>query len=383
MIDKNENNKIIFNSNGFLTIGVEIELQIINNQTFNLESKSEELLYKTQESKKIKKEFYLSTVEVNTSKCLDVNEIADDLNDSLDFVTPIGKELEVQFSTTGCHPFSRYSDCIITPSTRYNELIDRNQWLTRRMTVYGLHVHLGMKNGDDCIRFNNFFLNFTPHLLALSASSPFWQGEDTGLASCRPTTYESLPTAGQPYQTKNWRDFEYLCHSLKKCNAISTLNDLWWDIRPSPNFGTLEIRTCDGNATLQETLAIAAFIHLLAYWFEDNASWIEQVSPPLHWIARENKWRAIRYGLDANLVTNIDGSTKSIKQDILEWIEKISPYADKLEYGQYIEDLKSIISNGNSSSRQLKVYAKTGSLKEVSKFNVAEFENRKPILNYC
>lgn len=379
MSKNNQSEKIEFHSNGVLTLGVEIELQIIDKKSFNLSASAEKLLNLAKKIDKLKPEFYLNTVEINTGKCKTVQEIECDLNESLDLLEPITEKMSIAFASTGCHPFSRYSDCIITPSSRYNELIDRNQWLTKRMTVYGLHVHIGMKSGDDCIRFNNFFLNFIPHLLALSASSPFWQGEDTGLASCRPTTYEALPTAGQPYQTENWRDFEYLCHTLIKCDAIRSLRDLWWDIRPSPSYGTLEIRACDGAANMQETSAIVAYIHLLAHWFNDNAGWIDKVPAPARWLARENKWRAMRYGLDGNMVTNIDGTTKLIKEDILEWLEKLLPYAQKLRYEKYVDDLKNIIKHGNSSTRQLKVYAQTNSLQEVVKFNIEEFKKRKSI----
>jgi carboxylate-amine ligase len=169
-----------FCSNGFLTLGVEVELQLIDRDSLNLTPRAKELLeIALPLSKKIKEEFYLSTLEINTDKCNNAHEIEADLSESFDLITKISNQLKIDLATTGCHPFSRYSDCVITPSNRYNELIDRNQWLTRRMTVYGLHVHLGMKSGDEAIRFNNFFLNFIPHLLALSASSPFWQGDDT------------------------------------------------------------------------------------------------------------------------------------------------------------------------------------------------------------
>ena len=275
-----------FCPNGFLTLGAEVELQLIERDSLNLTPRAKELLeIALPLSKKIKEEFYLSTLEINTDKCNNAHEIEADLSESFDLITKISNQLKIDLATTGCHPFSRYSDCVITPSNRYNELIDRNQWLTRRMTVYGLHVHLGMKNGDEAIRFNNFFLNFIPHLLALSASSPFWQGDDTGLSSCRPTTYESLPTAGHPYSVKNYAEFEHLYATLVKCKSINSLKDLWWDIRVSPAFGTLEIRICDGLATLSETLAIVAFIHLLAHWFSDNASWLNQVPTSPIWFA--------------------------------------------------------------------------------------------------
>ncbi len=370
---------IEFKSAGELTLGAEIELQIIDPQSFNLASRAEEIFKKAQGLERIKPELYLSTVEINTDKCENVHEVEEDLREYYDHIERIGGELEVKFATTGCHPFARYDNAEITPSPRYNDMIDRNQWLLRRQTVYGLHVHIGMKSGDDCIRFNNFFAGFTAHLLALSASSPFWQGRDTGLASCRPTTFEALPTAGQPYNVRNWREFESLYYTLKKCDSIRSLKDLWWDLRPSPNYGTLEIRVCDGPATLDEALAITAYIHLLAHWFRDNGSWLEQVPPPSHWQLRENKWRVMRHGLEARLVKSLDGDTKMVRDDIGEWLEKLAPYIEKLGYGKYVETIRNIMSNGNSSARQRAIYEKTASLEEVSKFNTEEFFARSPL----
>lgn len=376
------NEEINFKPNGFLTLGVEIELQLIDSKTYNLSSCAEDLLKRASHLKKIKPEFYLSTIEINTDICKDMHQVKSDLTETLSSLKSIGDDMGISFSTTGAHPFAKYSDCIISPSDRYQELIDRNQWLTRRMTVYGMHVHIGMASGDDCILYNNFFMYFLPHLLALSASSPFWQGIDTGLSSCRPTTYESLPTAGQPYYVKNWRDFTNLYDSLKRCDSIRSMKDLWWDLRPSPNYGTLEIRVCDGCATLYETLAITAFIHLLAHWFADNGSWMGSVATPPFWLSRENKWRAIRYGLDADLVINIDGKTRSIKEDMKDWMEKLQPYVIKLGYQEYFSYLSMLLENGVSSERQKKIYNKTESFEEVVKHNIKEFSVQIPQWEY-
>lgn len=371
--------EIYFNSNGILTLGVEIELQLIDAEGYNLCSRATEVLNATAHLEKIKQEFYLSTIEVNTSKCLTAQDVEDDLYATLASLQLATKDLGILFSTTGSHPFSKYSDWVVSPTTRYQELIDRNQWLTRRMSVYGLHVHIGMASGEDCIRFNNFFMYFLPHLLALSSSSPFWQGIDTGLASCRPTTYEALPTAGQPYHVRTWKEFEDLYKSLKLCGSIKSLKDLWWDLRPSPGFGTLEIRVCDGAATLSETLALVALIHTLAYWFADNGSWLESVAYPPYWLSRENKWRAIRYGLDAELVVNTEGKTKLMREDINEWIEKLNPYIKQLNYQTYFSTLKMIMNSGTSSERQRKVFAHNLCLKDIVKHNVSEFLLQTPL----
>ncbi|KTD07719.1 carboxylate-amine ligase [Legionella jamestowniensis] len=380
--ESTENSETLFKSNGLLTLGVELELQLINAETYNLCSRAEEILEATIHLQKVKPEFYLSTIEVNTDICNDVQQAERDLFLTLSELQSSTKELGILFSTTGTHPFSKYSDWVISPTARYQDLIDRNQWLTRRMSVYGLHVHLGMSSGEECIRYNNFFMYFLPHLLALSSSSPFWQGIDTGLAACRPTTYESLPTAGQPYNVCSWQDFEQLYKTLKACGSIKSLKDLWWDLRPSPQFGTLEIRVCDGTATLAETMALVALIHTLAHWFKDNGSWLESVAYPPFWLSRENKWRAIRYGLDAELLMNPEGKTKFMREDIDEWLEKLTPYIEELNYHVYFATLKAMMTSGTSSERQRKVFNLRSSFEDVVKHNVSEFLLQVPLYDF-
>lgn len=370
---------IDFHSHGSLTLGVEIELQIIDPITLNLASRAVPLLKAGGHIKGLKAEIYQSMVEINTTKCNNVQDIEADLTESLAALHELGQKQDILFATTGCHPYSRYADNIVSNSTRYQELLDRNQWISRRITIFSTHVHIGMKSGEDFIRFNNFFLHFMPHLVALSASSPFWQGEDTGLMACRPCIFESLPTAGQPYKVNNWQEFESLYQTLRKCNSIRSLKDLWWDMRPSPSYGTLEIRICDGTASLAETTAIVAYIHLLAHWFNDNGDWINYVPTPQRWLSRENKWRAMRYGLDAELVLNMQGETKPIRKDIEDWLHKTAKYRETLDYGKYIQTLRQILANGNSSHRQRRVFEETGSLQTVVRHNIDEFESRHPI----
>jgi carboxylate-amine ligase len=369
---------LVFRSSGELTLGAEIELQLIDPSTFNLVSRAEEVLKAGGGWRNLQKEFFQSTIEIATAKCADAHEIKRDLELSFDRIDTIGRKLGLAFSTTGCHPFARYADGRVTPTPRYHQLIDRNRWLIQRMTVYGLHVHIGMESGDACIKFNNFFLHLLPHLLALSASSPFWQGEDTGLASSRLTTYEALPTAGQPYLVPSWAEFEQLYNTLRACGSIRSVKDLWWDVRPSPGYGTLELRVCDGIASLDETVAIIAFIHGLAHWFRDHSRWLDDVPPPPRWLARENKWRAMRFGLDAELVASLDGRVKPLREEILDWCGRIAANTAELGYGPYLITLHQLLEKGNSSSRQRAAFGRTGSLEKVVAHNIAEFRGRRP-----
>jgi len=368
-----------FKTNGFLTLGTEIELQLIDPANGKLVPRAQELLDANTSMKSLHQELYKSTLEIVTAKCDNVHQIRDDLKTSIDHLVPQADARGIKFSSTGCHPFVRALDCEISDTPRYHAMIERNQWLVRHQAVYGLHVHIGMNSGDEAIRFCNFFLRFVPHLLALSASSPFVDGHDTGMSAFRPSTYEALPTAGSPYLSHSWQEFDQLCEVLTRAGAIESLKDLWWDIRPSPNYGTLEIRVCDGPATLAETTALVAFIHCLAAWFADNGAWLAQVSRPPQWLMRENKWRAMRRGLDASFVLNTGGETRPLRDELNHWLEQLQPYCARFGYGEYFNQLRWTIANGNSADRQRAVYTATGSMEAVVAHNIAEFHAQRPL----
>jgi carboxylate-amine ligase len=371
--------EIRFKPNGFLTLGVEIEINLVDPKTGQLQNRGEEVLKAAAALKKVKPEFCQDTIEVNTGVCQDVHAAEADLKATFTSLKAMCDELGLSMETTAIHPTADYHESRLYDAPRYKANLERVRWLLRRSIAIGLHVHIGMNSAQECIRYNNFFMHFLPHFLALSASSPFWRGEDTGLCSSRPSAYEAIPTAGQPAQLQNWSDFEELYWSMKACGAIQSLKDLWWDARPSPRYGTLEIRVCDGVATLSETLAIVAFIHLLSHWFADNLGWLDQMARPPQWISRENKWRAMRYGLDAELVTSADGGTKMLREDIEEWLKKLEPYALRLGYREHMHMLREIMAKGSSATRQRAVYMKNKNFDEVIQFNLKEFKAGAPL----
>ena len=365
-------------STGELTLGVELELQVLDEDSLSLTPRAAEVIALCSD-KKICSEFFQSTLEINSGIGQSVHDIEADLRSSIRKASRMASQLNLKLGSTGTHPLADYRDRLVTPSPRYHDLIDRNQWLIRRMAVYGMHIHIGMPSGDACIRYNYFFMQLLPHILALSGSSPFWQGMYTGLSSCRPTTYESLPTAGMPYLVKNWSAFQKLYSFLLKSKAINSMKDLWWDLRPSPLHGTLELRFCDEPATLREALGIAAFVHGLACWFRDHEEeWNHAHTSLKRWIFRENKWRAIRFGLQAEIVVTQDGKTKLLSEDIKDWIERVDPYTNELKYGEYLSIVKEIVEKGNSSKRQHKIFKSTQDLKAVVLHNVKEFESGEP-----
>lgn len=371
---------LIFNGNEqILTLGVELEFQVIDGKSLLLTPRANEIIDQINE-KNVKPEFFQSSLEVITGICNTVHDAENEFKQSFKQVRSTAADLGLKLSSTGTHPQADYRDRLVTPSARYYELMDRNQWIIRRMAVYGMHIHLGMRSGDAAIRYQNFFLHFVPHLLALSASSPFWHSINTGLACARPTMYESMPTSGMPYIVKNWERFESLYKTMVRTGSITGMHDLWLDLRPSPELGTLELRMCDEPATLAEAMAITAYVHILARWYEDHhEEWEHKHKTLKRWIFRENKWRAIRYGLTGEMILATNKKTKFIHVDILYWLEKVEPYAKQLGYSGYLDTLRNILTKGNSSARQVKVFEQTNDLHEVVKHNVQEFERGEPI----
>ena len=362
-----------------LSLGVELELQVLDAESLLLTPKAADIIEQC-DDKRIVAEFFQSTVEIVSNIGKNVQDIQNDLQPSIFKAIAKANLLNLRLGSSATHPLANYRERLVTPSQRYHDLIDRNQWLIRRMAVYGMHIHLGMPSGDACIRYNFFFLNFLPHILALSSSSPFWQGMYTGLSSCRPTTFEALPTAGIPYLVKGWKEFQSLYSFLLKSKAVTSPKDLWWDLRPSPNNGTLELRFCDEPATLKEALAIVSFVHALGHWFKDHEDeWNYTHNALKHWIIRENKWRAIRYGLHGQIVVSRTGKTKLIYKDIQEWMVTLAPYVKELNYGEYFNTIKEMIEKGNSSERQYKVFEPSQDLRDVIRHNLKEFESGQPL----
>lgn len=365
-----------------LTLGVEMEVQLLNRETLRLSPSAPDILKEINDDK-LTKEMFRSTLELITGICSNVHEVSDDLGKTLSAVKKVCRQKGLFLAGTGTHPLADYNNRILSSSSRYNELLDRNQWLIRRMAVYGLHVHLGMKDGDECIRFNNFFLQFIPHLITLSASSPFWRGHDTGLSASRPTMYEAHPTSGLPVIVGSWKEFNDLYSLLIQTGSIQSMKDIWWDLRPSPGFGTLEIRICDGPATYMELKSIVAWIHLLAHWYRDHKDHLTSMlnDKPKDWILRENKWRAIRYGTAAEIISHETLQCISLADQILSWLDSFAPYVKSMGYEPYMECIQNIVEKGNSASRQRKIYQDTGDLHEVIRHNIFEFDNGYPVWN--
>ncbi len=260
--------QIDFSSSERASLGVEWELELVDFETRQLASGSNEVLATitppgAEEHPKAKHELLQSCVEVITGVCSTVGEACKDLTGTVAEVMAAAEPLGLGVMCSGTHPLTDWSTQQITETHRYQQLIERNQWLARQLQIFGVHVHVGVRGPDKAIPIVNALVAYIPHFLALSASSPFWVGSDTGLASYRSKVFEALPTAGLPYQLSGWDEFERYMEVLISSHAIESVREVWWDIRPHPRFGTVELRICDGLPTIDEIAAVAAMAQCL------------------------------------------------------------------------------------------------------------------------
>ena len=365
---------IPFNSSPDPTLGVELELQIVDPSSFNLKQGSVALLERVgRDHPKIKQELTQSTVEVITGICTDVGDAVRDLTESFRELYTHSDELGIAFASAGTHPFAQWRDQKIFPNDRYQSLVDRIQWPARRLLIYGLHVHVGVSSGEKAIAVSNALASYLPHLLALSASSPYTDFEDTGLASARSKIFEGMPTAGLPYRLANYGEFQRFMNTLVRAKAIQTIREIWWDIRPHPNFGTLEVRICDSPSTMRELSALVALVQCLVVALGeryDTGAPLQLLKP---WILRENKWRACRHGLDADVICDNAGDHGPLREQLPDLIAKLEPVAERLGCLDELRGIHGILAEGASYERQRKVLDETRRLPDVVSMLATEF----------
>ncbi len=361
------------------TIGVEIELQILDPDTLDLTPKSELLLEKCQSIglDRVKAEIHQSMLEVDSEISADVTQCREFLRSRIQGLSKAADELGLDVAVSGTHPFQRWSDRLISSTNRYQNLLQKYQWLVRRMNVYGLHVHIGMESGNQALAVSNAAIRYLPHLLALSANSPFWQELDTGMQSSRINIMESFPFAGIPPYFKTWSEIEHYCSTLGRAGAIRTIKDLYWYIRPNLEYGTIEFRICDATPKLDETMALVALIQCLVVFLSqntqtDDSEW--RWSKEQHWIAPENQWIAARDGLEGIITVDAWGQKQKLSEAIFQLIEQLSPTAKSLNCHAELQYIRHIIANGNGAKRQRHVFHETGSLREVVRDSINEFK---------
>jgi carboxylate-amine ligase len=366
------------------TVGVEMELMLIDPATRELVKGGHELLAEMGQGHpegihpKAKAELLQSTVEIITGICDTVADARSDLAGSLAEVGGYAAARGLKLMCAGTHPFSDPMLQEITPSDRYRRLVDDMQWPARQMQIFGIHVHVGVRSGEKAIAMVNALSTYIPHFLAMSASSPYWMGHDTGLASTRSKVFEGLPTAGPPWQLSGWAQFERFMDTLIAARTIASVREVWWDIRPHPGFGTIEMRVCDGLPTLREVGAVAALTQCLVQRFDMLIDRGYTLPIPRPWLVRENKWRAARYGIDAAIIVDELGNTVPLRDAMAELVDDLSPVAHRLGCVEDLHTITAILDRGPSYIRQREVVAGGGTLLDVVDGLIAELTADAP-----
>jgi len=345
---------IEFKSSKPFTVGVEIELQILDRESLNLVPRAPEILTLVPAGlqERIKPEFIRSMLEVNTNVCANMDEVKHSLAQLIREAEKLANQHGCFLFAASLHPFARHSDQELFDHPRYTRIMNELQLVGRRFITQGLHVHVGMNNRDSTIRVCDSIRLFLPILLALTCSSPYYEGIDTGLHSYRAKLFEALPLAGMPDQLESWEKYLEMVRLLNNTGIITSVRDLWWDVRPHPDFGTIEIRICDLPATFNEILAIVALIQgLVAEMTESD----KHLNPNMQ-VLKSNKWQAARYGLAGTFVYPLLQKKISMQEAAGEIFAKVTPAMKKLGTSHYLADLQQIINSGTSADHQRKIF---------------------------
>ena len=376
---------IEFNASPRSSLGVEMELEIVDVTTRELNSAATELLgvmgqgHPGGEHPKAKHELFESTVEIITGVCTTVAEARADLEATLASLGALCAPRGLALMCSGTHPFTHWATQQVSPNPRYHQLVDEMQWLARRLQIFGIHVHVGVRTAEKAIAIANGLLAYLPHLLALSASSPYWVGQDTGLASCRSKVFEGLPMAGLPHQMADWGEFERFMTTLLRSKAITSIREVWWDVRPHPDFGTVELRVCDGLPRLSEVASVAALTQCLVEWMDTAYDRGHPVAAPSAWVVRENKWKAARYGMEAELIVDEDGNLRPLRAELAELVEALAPVARRLGCGDELGQVRALVDDGPSYVRQRALVAAGAGMVDVVDALVEELRTDRPV----
>lgn len=355
-----------------LSIGIEEEFQIIDPETRELAAASQRLIELSRArladesiADELKPEFLQCQVEIGTKVCGDIAEARAEILRLRRFVAEVAEEAGLAIAAASTHPFSRWSNQQVTVADRYNKLASDLKIVARRMVIFGMHVHVGIDDPELRIDVLNQARYFLPHLLALSTSSPLWHGHETGLKSYRAVIFENMPRSGIPPAFRAWNHYEEFIDTLVRTGSIDEPSKIWWDIRPHSKYPTIEFRVCDVCTRVDETICIAALIKALVAKLiklrMSNQCW--RVYP--HHLIEENKWRAVRYGLEGKLIDFGRKEEVPMRFLALELLDLVDDVLDEQGVRAEVEYLHRLLANGSSADRQLATFRATGDAKMV------------------
>ncbi len=349
------------------TLGIEEEFQIVDPKTRELRSHVSEILEegKLLLGEQVKPEMIQSTIEVGTGVCRNIKEAKEDIKKLRCIISALARRKGLAIVAASTHPFSKWSEQEIYEHDRYKLLVDEMQMVARSLLIFGLHVHVGVADKERRIHIMNAARYFLPHVLALSTSSPFWLGFNTGLKSYRCEVFKKFPRTDIPDYFDSYQSFQSYVDLLIKMNCIDNGKKIWWDIRPHPNFPTLEYRICDIPTRVDDTVAIAALFQAI------TAKLNKLIDQNLGFrlyrraLIQENKWRAVRYGLDGKLLDLGKQKEVPVKDLICELLDFVDDVVDELDSREEISHIYTILQRGTSADEQLQVFRETKDLNAV------------------
>mgnify|MGYP006263005559 FL=1 len=343
--------KIKFNPSKKPTVGVEVESQIVDKSSGDLVNIAENIVNGYGNEERVKHELYLSTVEVTSSPALDTNNTYSELSSIFKDILQLANKNNAGLIATGTHPFALYEDQVITNvNPRYEEFANKYGWAVRRLLTFGMHVHVGMDSKEKAVAVHDEIRKYLPLVLALSACSPFWRGKDTELYCSRLSVFQGLPNTGLPEPYYEWREYEQSLQTLVEADIIKAgvgYRQIWKDVRIHPAYGTIEVRIADSMPSLIDTVAVATFVQSLAIYIGNK--WEDGNLPPPtpNWLIERNRWAAIKEGLNAKFIIDLDGRTKPIKEVIKNLTKEISPIAESLGSLNRLNELENIFKSDN------------------------------------
>jgi len=356
------------------TIGVEEEFQIVDPETWELRSHVSELLASSAATfgDSVKRELHQSIVEVGTKICSGIDELAEEIIRSRRGLSDAAERVGLRVAAAGTHPFSSWTDQSLSPGDRYKDIVDELQLLARSLLIFGLHVHVAVPDQDLAIELMNEARYFLPHLLALSTSSPFWMGHNTGLKSYRTAVFRRFPRTGIPDRFESWNDYQDYVKLLVDLHSLDNAKKIWWDVRPHPTFGTLEFRICDVPTAPRATIAIAALVQAIVVKLYSLR--VRNLGFRLYHrrLIEENKWRAARYGIDGKLIDFGRRAEVPMRDLAIELLAFVDDVVDELGSRREVEYVRTILADGTSADRQLRVHAEQGDLRAVVQSVVSE-----------
>jgi len=352
------------------TLGVEEEYMLLDSETFDLVQHIDTVLAAVEGHElepRINAELMQSVLEIATPVCHTPAEAGVQLRQLRAYVCGVARDEGMRVGSAGTHPFSLFERQRITAKDRYQALVDQMQYIARRELIFGMHVHVAVDDPEKAIQVVNALIGHLAELVALSASSPFWRGEPTGLRSSRHMVFAAFPRSGPPPRFRNYADYAEVVGQLERTGCIADYTHIWWDIRLHPRLGTIEIRICDAVTRLEDAIAITAFCQALVKHYAERVDAGEEV-PSFHRIlTTENKWLAARYGLEAPVMDLVTGRRNRIPVShvVRRTLKLLEPHARELGAEAELEGIEEILSRGNGADRQLRVFNANRDIVEV------------------